>query len=44
LSSIRPPIATLQGAARDLVIGEITYDRKTITLLDVGKLMALVKI
>jgi purine-binding chemotaxis protein CheW len=42
LSSIHPPLATLGGAARDLVIGEIEYGDETITLLDIGKLAALV--
>lgn len=40
LSTIYPPLATLNGAARDLVIGEIEYGGKTISLLDVGKLAA----
>jgi len=42
LSTIHPPLATLNGAARDLVIGEIEYGGTTISLLDVGKLAALV--
>ncbi|MEI6206683.1 MAG: chemotaxis protein CheW [Desulfuromonadales bacterium] len=42
LSSIRPPLATLHGAARDLVIGEIEYGGEIISLLDVGKLAALI--
>lgn len=42
LSTILPPLATLNGAARDLVIGEIEYGSETISLLDVGKLAALV--
>lgn len=44
LSSIQPPLATLNGAARDLVIGEIEYGGKTISLLDVGKLSALITV
>lgn len=40
LNTICPPLATLDGAARDLVIGEIEYGRETITLLDIGKLAA----
>lgn len=42
LSSIHPPLATLHGAARDLVIGEIAYGGNTISLLDVGKLADLI--
>ncbi|OGT97965.1 MAG: hypothetical protein A2079_02305 [Geobacteraceae bacterium GWC2_48_7] len=42
LSTIHPPLATLNGAARDLVIGEIEYDSDTIILLDIGKLAALI--
>ncbi|MDD2851119.1 MAG: chemotaxis protein CheW [Desulfuromonadaceae bacterium] len=42
LSTIQPPLATLNGAARDLVIGEIAYAGETISLLDVGKLAALI--
>jgi purine-binding chemotaxis protein CheW len=42
LSTIHPPLGTLNGAARDLVIGEIEYGGETISLLDVGKLAALI--
>jgi purine-binding chemotaxis protein CheW len=42
LSTILPPLATLNGAARDLVIGEIEYGGETISLLDIGKLAALI--
>ena len=42
LSTIHPPLATLNGAARDLVIGEIEYGGTTISLLDIGKLAALI--
>lgn len=38
LSTIRPPLATLDGAARELVVGEIEYGSETISLLDIGKL------
>ena len=41
-STIHPPLATLNGAARDLVTGEIEYGGKTISLLDVGSLAALI--
>ncbi len=40
LSLIHSPLATLNGAARDLVIGEITYEGAVISLLDIGKLAA----
>lgn len=42
LNIIHPPLATLNGAARDLVTGEIEYRGATISLLDVGKLAALI--
>lgn len=42
LSTIHPPLATLNGAARDLVVGEIEYGEETISLLDIGKLAALI--
>lgn len=42
LSTISPPLATLNGAARDLVIGEIEYGGNTISLLDVGRLATLI--
>ena len=42
LSLIHPPLSTLNGAARDLVIGEIEYGGNTISLLDIGKLASLI--
>jgi purine-binding chemotaxis protein CheW len=44
LSTILPPLATLNGSARDLVIGEIEYGGETISLLDIGKLAALISL
>ncbi|MDD2365103.1 MAG: chemotaxis protein CheW [Desulfuromonadaceae bacterium] len=44
LSNIQPPLATLSGAVRDLVTGEIEYGGETISLLDVGKLEALITV
>jgi purine-binding chemotaxis protein CheW len=44
LSTIQPPLATLNGAARDLVAGEIDYGSATISLLDIGKLAALITV
>ncbi|NTW98777.1 MAG: chemotaxis protein CheW [Geobacteraceae bacterium] len=40
LSTIHPPLATLNGAARDLAIGEIEYCGEIVTLLDIEKLAA----
>jgi purine-binding chemotaxis protein CheW len=40
VSLITPPLATLDGAARDLVSGELTCGGETVTLLDIGKLAA----
>ena len=44
LSAVRPPLSTLNGVARDLVAGEIDCDGAVITLLDVGKLAAMVTV
>ena len=44
LRLIQPPLATLNGAARDLVIGEIEYGGETISLLDIGKLANLISL
>ncbi len=40
LSMIHPPLTTLNGAVRDLVIGEIENAGAVITLLDIEKLSA----
>jgi purine-binding chemotaxis protein CheW len=40
LSTVHPPLATLSGNARDLVIGEIDYGGGMVTLLDIDKLAA----
>jgi purine-binding chemotaxis protein CheW len=40
LRSIKPPLSTLGGAARELVIGEIEHGGKTAALIDIGKLAA----
>lgn len=42
LGSIQPPLATLSGPVRDLVVGEIEYCGKTLSLLDIGKLGSLI--
>lgn len=44
IHSIHPPLATLNGPARDLVIGEVEYRGETISLLDIGKLATLVSL
>lgn len=38
LSAIRPPLSTLDGAAREFVIGEIEHASGMAVLLDIGKL------
>ncbi len=40
LSAIGPPLATLEGAARDLVSATIVYGGETISLIDLGKVAA----
>lgn len=42
VSDIVPPLATLSGAARDLVIGEFDHGGKAVSLLDIGRLSAMV--
>lgn len=44
LSEIKPPLATLQGTARELVCGEFEYESKLVTLLDTEKLAAKIRI
>lgn len=44
LSSMKPPLSTLDGIARDLVAGEIEYGPQTVTLLDIAKLAAKITI
>lgn len=43
-SEIKPPLATLQGAARELVCGEFEYGGKQVSLLDSEKLAAKIRI
>ncbi|MBJ6727135.1 chemotaxis protein CheW [Geomesophilobacter sediminis] len=40
VSAINPPLATLSGAVRDLVLGEIEHQGQLINLLDLEKLAA----
>jgi len=42
LSALHPALATLNGAARDLVIGEIDFGDEAVPLLDIGKLADLI--
>jgi len=42
LSTIHPPLATLNGRAGDLIVGGFEYAGKTIALIDIGKLPALI--
>lgn len=44
LSSIKPPLTTLNGSARELVVGSIDYGGENISLLDVGKLATLITV
>jgi len=44
LESISPPLATLDGASRELVVGNFEYDNSTISLLDIGKLSSKVSL
>ena len=39
-SALHAPLSTLDGAARELVIGELNHDGAIIPLLDIGKLAA----
>jgi len=40
VSAIKAPLATLNGAARDLVLGELEHGGGLVALLDIGKLGA----
>lgn len=40
VGDVKPPLSTLNGAARDLVLGELDYGGALVPLLDVGKLAA----
>ena len=44
LSSIGPPLSTLEGAARDLVTGTIEQGGETISLIDLGKVAAMISL
>lgn len=44
VNAIKPPLATLSGAARDLVAGEIELSGNLIALLDTEKLAAKVRL
>jgi len=38
LQSITPPLSTLDGATRELVVGNLEYGNSIIAILDIGKL------
>jgi len=38
LTSIKPPLSTLEGVIKDLVTGEVTYNDRNVVMLDVGRL------
>lgn len=38
VSDIVPPLATLSGAAKDLIVGEFDYGGKAVSLLDIARL------
>lgn len=40
ISSIEPPISTLDKSIKEFVIGEMTYNNKNVTILDVGKIFS----
>lgn len=43
-SAIHPPLNTLNGRARDLVCGETEFNGVMVSLLDIGKLAALISL
>jgi purine-binding chemotaxis protein CheW len=42
LSAITPPLSTLQGALRDLVTGTIEQEGQAVSLIDLGKVTAMI--
>lgn len=38
LTSVKPPLSTLDSAIKELVTGEMTYNNKSVVILDVGRL------
>ncbi|MDP2157351.1 MAG: chemotaxis protein CheW [Nitrospirota bacterium] len=38
LSSIKPPLSTLDYAIKDLVSGEMTYNNRSVVMIDIGRL------
>lgn len=44
LSAIQPPLSTLEGAAGELVAGELEHPAGMATLLDIGKLAARISV
>jgi len=43
-ATVKPPLATLDGASRELVTGNFDYDGISISLLDIGKLATLIRL
>jgi len=39
LSSIKPPLSTLEGPKKEFVAGELFYNNRNITILDIGKIL-----
>ena len=39
-SGIKPPISTLDTSVKEFVVGEVRYNEKNVTVLDVGKIFA----
>lgn len=44
LSSIKPPLSTLDKAKRELVTGEMDYRNKNVTLLDLGRIFGKISV
>lgn len=42
--AVNPPLSTLVGAARELVVGEFDHGGTTVSLLDLGRLAAMVAV
>lgn len=38
LASVKPPLSTLDGAVKELVAGEVTYNSRNVVMLDAGRL------
>lgn len=38
--SIKPPLSTIEGSKKDFIAGELFYNGRNVTVLDVGKIFA----